>query len=268
MKHNHTQGSIQHLTQKLLVKFQIPILPREEQEQIVCILDAFIAIIENLKQQLQLRRKQYEYYRNQLFTFEGEKGVVYKKLCDICDIRGRIGFRGYTRNDQVNKGEGALTLTATNIKDGKLDFSNNTYISWAKYEESPEIMVKNGDIIVCQRGSIGKIALIEELEEEATINPQLLLMKDFKISSKYAITYFLSDYFQNDLRKIIGQGTIQMISQKDFGNLVIPLPSVEKQNDIIKSLSVFEASIENLNQQLILREKQYEYYKDRLLTFK
>ena len=67
-------------------------------------------------------------------------GVEWKKLGQICNIQGRIGFRGYTRNDQVKEGEGALSLSPSNIQDGQMDYSKGTYITWAKYEESPEII--------------------------------------------------------------------------------------------------------------------------------
>jgi type I restriction enzyme S subunit len=70
VKSNHTQGSIQHLTQKLLEKFSIPLPSLSEQSRIVSILDKFEASIANLEEQLALRQKQYEYYREKLLTFD------------------------------------------------------------------------------------------------------------------------------------------------------------------------------------------------------
>ena len=70
MKQNHTQGSIQHLTQALLSKFTIPVVSNERQKEIVYRLDAFTDSINNLEAQLAQREKQYEYYRNKLLTFE------------------------------------------------------------------------------------------------------------------------------------------------------------------------------------------------------
>ena len=245
----------------------IPIPSLSEQQRIVGILDSFTSSIENLKEQIAQRRKQYEYYRDQLLDLEGKEGVEMKTLSEICEIKGRIGFRGYTREDQVGKGEGALSLAATNIANQRIDYSNNTYITWEKYYESPEIMVKNGDIIVCQRGSIGKIAYVENLPEKATINPQLLLIKNIKINNKYLIHVLLSRYFQDELSQIIGHGTVQMIAQKDFKNLLVPVPSISEQQRIVSILDTFEASVANLEHQLAQREKQYEYYRNKLLTF-
>ena len=251
-----------------LINLSIPIPSFSEQNRIVGILDTFTASIENLKEQITQRRKQYEYYRDQLLDLEGKEGVEMKKLGEVCDIKGRIGFRGYTREDQVGKGEGALTLTATNIVNQHINYQNNTYITWEKYYESPEIMVNEEDIIVCQRGSIGKIAMVVNLKEKATINPQLLLLKNIKCNNRFLIHYLLCRFFQEALNKIIGHGTVQMIAQKDLKELQIPLiTNSREQQRIVSILDTFEASIQNLETQLSQREKQYEYYRNKLLTF-
>ena len=251
-----------------LINLSIPIPSFSEQNRIVGILDTFTASIENLKEQITQRRKQYEYYRDQLLDLEGKEGVEMKKLGEVCDIKGRIGFRGYTREDQVGKGEGALTLTATNIVNQHINYQNNTYITWEKYYESPEIMVNEEDIIVCQRGSIGKIAMVVNLKEKATINPQLLLLKNIKCNNRFLIHYLLCRFFQEALNKIIGHGTVQMIAQKDLKELQIPLiTNSREQQRIVSILDTFEASIQNLETQLSQREKQYEYYRNKLLKF-
>jgi type I restriction enzyme S subunit len=260
-------GSVKHLSAKVINNIQIPIPSLPEQTRIVGILDTFTAAIDNLKEQIAERRKQYEHYRDQLLDLEGKEDVEMKKLGEVCDIKGRIGFRGYTREDQVVRGEGALTLTASNIVNQRIDYTNNTYITWEKYFESPEIMVNEGDIIVCQRGSIGKIAIISGLQEKATINPQLLLLKDIKCNNRFLIHYLLSRYFQDSLNRIIGHGTVQMIAQKDLKELHIPLLDSKRQQRIVSILDTFEASIQNLEAQLKEREKQYEYYRNKLLTF-
>ena len=102
-------------------------------------------------------------------------------LGSIAKINGRIGFRGYTVADLVPKGFGAITLSPSNIIDNQIDYTDCTYISWYKYDESPEIKVNNGDILLVKTGStFGKSALVNNLPEKATINPQFVLLNNIK----------------------------------------------------------------------------------------
>ena len=98
-----------------------------------------------------------------------KEGWVEEKLGDLCNIKGRIGYRGYTKKDLVAEGDGAISLSPSNIVNNRLGFEKCTYISWHKYEESPEIKVFEGDIIFCKTASIGKVALIDEIPEKATV---------------------------------------------------------------------------------------------------
>ena len=248
--------------------YLIPIPSLSEQQRIVGILDTFTSSIENLKEQIAQRRKQYEYYRDQLLDLEETEGVEMKTLSDICEIKGRIGFRGYTREDQVAEGEGVISLSPGNIEDGKMVYDGCTYITWAKYEESPEIKTFNGDILFCKTGStVGKVAMVENLPCEATINPQLVVLKNISINTKF-LKYTLGSYrIQVVVKRLAGVGSVPNISQEKLGNLEILLPPLSEQQRIVSILDTFEASIRNLEQQLAQREKQYEYYRNKLLTF-
>ena len=100
-----------------------------------------------------------------------------RKLGETVSLRGRIGFRGYTQADLVEAGNGAITFSPADIDDaGNVSLTGNKYISWAKYEESPEIKVRVGDIFFTKTASIGKVGFVRELKEKATINPQFALM--------------------------------------------------------------------------------------------
>ena len=102
----------------------------------------------------------------------------------IADIFGRIGFRGYTKEDFVDEGEGAISLSPSNINGMDMSYEKCSYISWKKYYESPEIMVKEGDVIFVKTGSsFGKSSFISKLPMESTINPQLIVFKNIKIDS-------------------------------------------------------------------------------------
>lgn len=248
-------------------QFEIPIPSLFEQNRIVGILDTFTASIENLKQQIAERRKQYEHYRDQLLDLEGKEGVEMKTLGEVCEIKGRIGFRGYTREDQVGRGEGAISLSPGNIINGIIDYNSCTYLTWEKYEESPEIMTLDGDIILCKTASVGKVAMVMNLPEKATINPQLVVLKNIKIANKY-LYYLLSTFkIQAILKGLAGIGSVPNISQAKLANIKICIPHLSEQQRIVSILDTFEASIQNLEAQLKEREKQYEYYRNKLLTF-
>ena len=194
--------------------------------------------------------------------------VEWKKLGDICEIKGRIGFRGYTREDQVEKGEGAISLSPGNIIEGSMNYDSCTYITWRKYEESPEIMVNEGDIILCKTASVGKVARIHQLPEKATINPQLVLIKNIKSNPQY-LFYVLDDNpFQAKIKGLAGIGSVPNVSQAKLASIEIPIPSLSEQTRIVGILDTFTSSIENLKQQIDQRRKQYEFYRDQLLDLK
>ena len=249
-------------------QFEIPMPAPSEQNRIVGILDTFTASIDNLKEQIAQRRKQYEYYRDQLLDLEGKEGVEMKSLGKLCEIKGRIGFRGYTREDQVEEGEGVISLSPGNIEDGKMVYNGCTYITWDKYNESPEIMTFNGDVLFCKTGStVGKVAMVDNLPCEATINPQLVVLKNISINSKF-LKYSLGTFrIQSIVKRLAGVGSVPNISQEKLGNLEILLPSLSEQQRIVSILDTFEASIQNLEAQIKKKKKQYEYYRNKLLTF-
>ena len=262
------QGALTSLNLAMIKNIEIPIPSLDEQNRIVGILDTFTDSIENLKQQIAQRRKQYEHYRDQLLDLEGKDGVETVMLDEICNIKGRIGFRGYTRDDQVEEGKGALSLSPGNIVNGKMDYSSSTFITWYKYEESPEIKIYNNDVIFCKTGStVGKVAIVENLPYKATINPQLVVLKDITTDFRYLAYYLATFPLQSKVKALAGVGSVPNISQSKLGSLEIPIPSSNEQQRIVSILDTFEANISNLEAQLAQRQKQYEYYRNQLLTF-
>lgn len=117
--------------------------------------------------------------------FEVPKGWEWTTLGEICNIFGRIGFRGYTKSDIVDA-HGAITLSPSNIVDDRMSYDVCKLISWDKYEESPEIKVHDGDIILVKTGSsYGKSAIVEKLPQPATINPQFVVLKNILINKVF-----------------------------------------------------------------------------------
>lgn len=194
-------------------------------------------------------------------------GVEYKKLGDVCEIKGRIGFRGYTRKDLVSENEGAISLSPSNIENGCLHFDHCSYVSWAKYNESPEIMANIGDVVFTKTASVGKTALIKNLPKETTINPQLVLLKNITCNSAY-LAYVLQDNkFQSEVQKITGVGSVPNVSQSALQGIEIPVPPLPIQEEIVRILDHFTELAASLQAELQARKEQYEYYRNKLLTF-
>lgn len=181
----------------------------------------------------------------------------------VAQIYGRIGFRGYTAQDLVDEGYGAITLSPSNIKTDKIDYEKCSYVSWEKYNESPEIMARNGDILFVKTGSsYGKSALISNLPMEATINPQLILFKNFnKINSKYFFYFLQSQLAKMQIDLIVTGGTIPTMSQEKILNFVLPYPSLNEQSAIASYLDEKCSKIDEIIASAKVSIEEYKKWK-------
>jgi type I restriction enzyme S subunit len=251
------------ISKKAFENIAVPFPPLPEQQKIATILstvDEKIEVIDaqitqtrelkkGLMQKLLTRGISHTKFKDSVLGVIPESwGVV--RLGEISSVKGRIGFRGYTKADLVKQGEGALTIGASQItRNYKLDFSNPEYISWDKYEESPEIKVEVGDILVVQRGSsIGKVALVDELGEPATINPSMVLIKKIRCSKKFLFYVLAGEAIQKELGQITTSTAIPMITQKQIKEFIIPLPSLSEQQHIADTLAIVDGKINILTE--------------------
>lgn len=160
------------------------------------------------------------------------------KLKHVATVKGRIGFRGYTAEDLVAEGEGALVLGGSNMgSDNTLTLEKRTYVSWQKYHESPEIMVFEGDVIVGQRGTCGSAVLIDSDLGPTTINPSLVVLKNLRTSAAFLAHSINADHAQSVVASILSKTAVPMISQEQIGNLPIALPPKEEQEAISEFLA-------------------------------
>ncbi len=159
-----------------------------------------------------------------------DKGWNSAKLKDIADVRGRVGWKGYKKEDL--RESGPLVLGATHLTDnGDLDLSAPVYLSREKYEESPEIVLQKNDLIFTQRGNtIGKVGLVAEDIGEATINPCVLILRPLDIHPVYFKTYFVMDETKEDMWTLNSGSAQPMITQKGIGEYQLMVPPLELQN--------------------------------------
>lgn len=192
-----------------------------------------------------------------------------KEIGDICHIFGRIGFRGYTVNDIVREDKGVITISPSNIVNNTTSFDKCTYISLFKYEESPEIKIFNGDILLVKTGStVGKTAIVNNLKREATINPQIVVLKKITVENFY-LGYLVGykDFRNNITRTVVG-GAIPTLSQKQIASYKMPIPPRKEQKAIAKTLSDTDELITSLEKLISKKEVIKQGTIQQLLTGK
>lgn len=233
----------------------IPIPSLEEQARIVGILDTFTSAIDNLKQQIAERRKQYEYYRDQLLDQKGKEAVEMKTLGDV----GEICMCKRIMKDQTSD-KGEIPFFKIGTFGGKAD----AYIARNLFEEYKNKFSypKKGDILISAAGTIGRSVVFDG--EDAYFQDSNIVWianDETLVTNRYLYFFYQIAAWKTD------GGTIKRLYNYNLKNTEIPVPSLEEQSRIVSILDTFEASISNLEAQLKQREKQYEYYRNKLLTF-
>lgn len=128
-----------------------------------------------------------------------------------------------------------------------MDYSKCTYISWHKYDESPEIKVYEGDILLVKTGSsYGKCALVSHLPKEATINPQFVVIKNISINPEYLTCVLQSEYARRLYEGFVLGTAIPTFTQEKLGNMLLPLPPIGEQKGIVATINEFNLHISNI----------------------
>jgi len=238
-----------------LENLQIPIPSLSEQERIVGILDTFSAAIENLKAQIANRRKQYEHYRDQLLDLEGKEGVEMKTLGEIGDV---CMCKRIMKEQTSEKGDVPF------YKIGTFGGDADAYISRYLFEDykSKYSYPKKGEILLSASGTIGR-KVVYNGEDAYFQDSNIVWIANNEKQVKNVFLYYVYSIID---WKVDG-GTIKRLYNYNLKNAIIPVPSLSEQSRIVSILDTFEASIANLEAQLKEREKQYEYYRNQLLTF-
>lgn len=281
-------GGQPNISQDTIKKLKIVIPPIIEQAAIATYLDTHCAKIDNLISIQQKRIALLQELKQSVITHAVTKGLNpnvemkqsgvewigdVPKHWEVCKLKhysqvfGRIGFRGYNQTDLVNEGEGAITLSPSNMQNGILNYDKCSYLSWKKYYESPEIMIYNDDVLFVKTGSTyGKISYVADLPMEATINPQIVVFKNIKGNNKYLYYLLSNDIVQMQVSLTVGGSTIPTLSQESILNYIVPLAPKVEQAAIASYLdhkcATIDVSISNAQHQIDLLQE----YKQSLIT--
>lgn len=261
---NVRKASIPRLSKDVVANLSIPLPPLPIQTEIVRILDKFVEQQEQLEKLIELRKKQYEYYTHKLYSDLKQKGVHIKRLGDFCDL---LSGNPFDSNLMVN--DGIRLMRGMNIKRGSLDFSEDLNKYWKTDDGLEKYYLNRDDIVISMDGSlVGRsFAYIEEKHLPLLLVQRVARIRTNKNNSKYLYHYLANGYFAEhvDLKKTAG--AIPHISMKDISSFQIPLPDIETQNAIVKTLDSFETSIAALTSALEASKRRYEYYRDKMMRF-
>ena len=269
---NSNKASVPYITLPMLENYLVPVPPLEVQDEIVRILDSFIALTTKLTTELTARKKQYSWYRDYLLKFENK--VEKSKLSEVATIKARIGWQGLTKEEYLITGNHYL-ITGTDFQNGEINLKNCYYVNEERYIQDKNIQLKNDDVLVTKDGTLGKVAYVSNLDKPATLNSGIFVIRSIdtnKLLNRYLFHYLKAPYLMKYAQNKLTGGTIKHLNQNVIVDFEIPLPPLEVQKRIVEVLDNFEKICNDLNiglpAEIEARQKQYEFYRNFLLTFK
>ena len=247
-------------------KVTIPLPPIEIQSEIVHTLDNYTENVVKLQNQLTAeltaRQKQYTFYRNKLLTFSGNEKAKIVKI-SLGDI-GPICMCKRILKSQTNTIEGVPFY-----KIGTFGKKADAYISKETFDEyrSKYSFPKKGDVLISAAGTIGRTVVYDG--KPAYFQDSNIVWIDNNES--VVLNSYLRYCYELKPWKVSSGGTIQRLYNDNIAKAIITVPSLDVQNRIVNVLDNFEKICSDLNiglpAEIEARKKQYEYYRDKLLTF-
>ena len=257
-------AGIKHPSMLSVLTMLVPIPNISEQQRIVDILDTFTSYIENLKQQIAQRRKQYEYYRDLLLDLEGKDDKDVHSWGEFAEM---IKGNGVQKVDFVEEGFGCIHYGQIYTHYGSFTYTTNKFVSKETFEKARK--ASKGDIIMTDTSEnvediCKSVAYLGE--DDIAVSNHALIIKHNQ-NPKFLSYSTLTKSFFNQKRKVVVGVKVSGIKPEHLAQIKIYLPSLKEQQRIVSILDTFESTIANLEAQLAQREKQYEYYRNKLLTF-
>ena len=251
-----------------ILNFRVPVPPLEVQREIVRALDKFTQLEAELEAELEARRRQYEHYRNQLLAFSGIAGVRWVPM-------GKIGTltrgRRFTKKDMTSSGVPCIHYGEIYTHYG---VSTRKAISHVRDILATKLRyAKPGDVVIAGVGETVK----DVAKAVAWLGETPVAIHDdtFFFRSKQDPTYISyamqTTAFHDQKERWVSRAKVKRIGNEGISQIVIPVPSLEEQRRIVSVLDKFDSLVNDISiglpAELAARRKQYEYYRDRLLTF-
>lgn len=261
LENNTNKAAMSYIVISTLKSFPIPIPPLEIQEKIVQILDKMTEYVTELTSELTSRKKQYSFYRDKLLSFEDEVyQVEWKTLGDI----GKVSMcRRILKNQTSDDGEVPF------YKIGTFGRVATSYISRELFEDYKLRFSypKLGDVLISASGTIGRTVVFNG--EDSYFQDSNIVWLDHDESQ--VLNRYLYYFYQMNPWKVSDGGTISRLYNGNIEKTRIPVPSLEIQSRIVQVLDNFDTVCNDLNiglpKEIELRQKQYEFFREKLLTF-
>lgn len=165
-----------------------------------------------------------------------------EKLGDICYIKARIGWRGLSSAEYTE--DGPYLIAGQHIRNGRIAWDKCDHISEQRYLESHEIILRSGDVIITKDGTIGRVARVDELPGDATINGTMMLIRPLRrLDYRYLYHVLNGRGFQKLIDDKVSGSSIPHLFQRDMVELKVDLPTAAQQFKIAVVLDTLDAAI-------------------------
>lgn len=257
-----SEGGVPTINTMKLGVIEIPIPHIKVQEEIVKILDSFTNLIDALSEELSLRQKQFEYYRETLLTF-GDKSI-YTTLGNVGEFtRGN----GLQKKDFTESGFPCIHYGQIHTSYNTSAYSTISYCSKSLAKKLKK--AKYGDLLIATTSEdvdacCKAIAWLGEGEVAYSGDSYCFSHNE---NPKYMAYLFQSNMFYNQKKTSATGAKVIRVSGDSMSQFILPIPSLAIQQSIVEKLDAFESLISSLKEEIALRQKQYEYYREKLLNF-
>jgi type I restriction enzyme ecoR124II specificity protein len=261
-----------------IANIRIPVPPLYVQEEIVRILDKFTTLEAELEAELDCRKRQYEYYRNQLLSFDmlnrGGQRLNNVSIMALGEVGEFIRGKRFVKTDITTQGCPCIHYGEMYTYYGIWANKSKSFISQTLVNKKNLRQALTNDVII-----VGAGETIEDLgvgtawlsQTPVVIHDACFIFRS-SLNPKYVAYFTRTNNFHDQLRRHVSSGKISAVNAKGLSKIKIPVPPLSEQERIVSILDKFDTLVnsisEGLPKEIELRRKQYEYYRERLLSFR
>lgn len=268
------RGSLPQISLRDTGSLRIPLPPIEIQKEIVRILDSFVELETELEKELEARKKQYQTSLDKLFFSSSGRTDYFSLDSIITNLRTGLNPR---KNFRLNtEGANGFYITVRELNGRTIAITDKTdrIDSQALTLIDRRSHLQAGDLLLSATGTIGNTALVKSKPIDWNIKEGVYAITPdtSRISSAFLMYWFRTSSARIALDRMAEGGTVRSVSMNKLRKLQIPVPSHNEQRRIVSILNKFDTlvydSSSGIPAEIEARRKQYEYYRDKLLTFK